>query len=145
MGLSNAEWQVMRILWMKGSLTSSEIIAYLSERYDWSPSTVKTLLRRLVEKGGLTQEKSGRAFLYSPAISQKDSTRLVGQDVLDRVCAKSVSQVLANIIQQADLTQADVAIVEEALKAKREHLVEKVACNCLGPRPELTKEEVSNA
>ena len=141
MGLSNAEWQVMRILWMKGSLTSSEIITYLSDRYEWSPSTVKTLLRRLVEKGGLTQEKSGRAFLYSPAISQSESTRLVGQEVLDRVCAKSVSQVIANLIERADLTKEDVAIIEQALNEKQNQLVDVVACNCLGPLARTEKEE----
>ncbi len=141
MGLSNAEWQVMRILWMKGSLTSTEIIAYLSDRFDWSPSTVKTLLRRLVEKKALTQETSGRAFLYSPAISQAESTRLVGQEVLDRVCAKSVSQVLAEIIERADLTKADMAIIAQAMDKKQAHLVDEVACNCLGPRSK-EKEEV---
>ena len=59
--ISSAEWEVMRVLWAKGQATSSEIIAILSKKLDWSASTVKTLLGRLADKGkvphDLTQEE----------------------------------------------------------------------------------------
>ena len=49
--ISSAEWEVMRVLWAKGQATSSEIIAILSKKLDWSASTVKTLIGRLADKG----------------------------------------------------------------------------------------------
>ena len=55
MQISNAEWRIMKIIWMEGKQTSRDLIAVLSERFDWSKSTIKTLLTRLVEKGCLTR------------------------------------------------------------------------------------------
>ena len=48
MQISNAEWRIMKIIWMEGKQTSTDLIAVLSERFDWSKSTIKTLLTRLV-------------------------------------------------------------------------------------------------
>ena len=47
MQISNAEWRIMKIIWMEGKQTSTDLIAVLSERFDWSKSTIKTLLTRL--------------------------------------------------------------------------------------------------
>ena len=49
MQISNAEWRIMKIIWMEGKQTSTDLIAVLSERFDWSKSTIKTLLTRLVK------------------------------------------------------------------------------------------------
>ena len=49
MQISNAEWRIMKIIWMEGKQTSTDLIAVLSERFDWSKSTIKTLLFRLVD------------------------------------------------------------------------------------------------
>ena len=77
MQISNAEWRIMKIIWMEGKQTSRDLIAVLSERFDWSKSTIKTLLTRLVEKGCLTREKSGKAFVYSALLKQDQSLDLV--------------------------------------------------------------------
>ena len=60
--ISSAEWEVMRVLWAKGQATSSEIIAILAKKLDWSASTVKTLLGRLADKGYLTSQRQGRGL-----------------------------------------------------------------------------------
>ena len=67
MQISDAEWQVMKIIWMQGEQTSSDLIRVLAERFDWSKSTIQTLLARLVEKECLTRKKEGKSFcLFSP-------------------------------------------------------------------------------
>lgn len=48
--ISDAEWEVMRVVWANGDMKSSEIIAILHAKYHWSDSTVKTLIGRLVKK-----------------------------------------------------------------------------------------------
>ena len=65
--ISSAEWEVMRVLWAKGQATSSEIIAILAKKLDWSASTVKTLLGRLADKGYLTSQRQGRGLSIKPA------------------------------------------------------------------------------
>ncbi len=108
MQISNAEWRIMKIIWMEGKQTSTDLIAVLSERFDWSKSTIKTLLTRLVEKGCLTREKSGKAFVYSALLKQDQSLDLVVEEVKDKVCSKRIVQVLENLIQASDFTLADL-------------------------------------
>lgn len=48
--ISEAEWEVMRVIWARKQLKSSDIIDILQEKFQWSPSTIKTLLGRLVDK-----------------------------------------------------------------------------------------------
>lgn len=131
MQISNAEWQVMKILWMQGSLSSTELIDRLANRFVWSKSTVKTLLTRLVEKGCLTREKQGKAFVYSPLISQTDSTHLVVEEVRDKVCSRKIKTVIADLITSSDFTLADLEDLQAVLEEKKAQAVETVDCNCM--------------
>ena len=69
MQISDAEWQVMKIIWMQGEQTSTDLIRVLAERFDWSKSTIQTLLARLVEKECLTRKKEGKSFIYSALLT----------------------------------------------------------------------------
>jgi CopY/TcrY family copper transport repressor len=131
MQISNAEWRIMKIIWMEGKQTSTDLIAVLSERFDWSQSTIKTLLTRLVEKGCLTREKSGKAFVYSSLLTQDQSLDLVVEDVKDKVCSKRIVQVLENLIQESDFTLADLNQLQQVLEEKKAEAVETVRCNCM--------------
>lgn len=131
MQISNAEWRIMKIIWMEGKQTSTDLIAVLSERFDWSKSTIKTLLTRLVEKGYLTREKSGKAFVYSALLKQDQGLDLVVEDVKDKVCSKRIVQVLENLIQESDFTLADLNQLQQVLEEKKAEAVETVPCNCM--------------
>jgi predicted transcriptional regulator len=52
--ISDAEWEVMRVVWANESCYSQVIIDVLQEKMDWKPATSKTLIGRLVKKGYLT-------------------------------------------------------------------------------------------
>ena len=131
MQISNAEWRIMKIIWMEGKQTSTDLIAVLSERFDWSKSTIKTLLLRLVEKGCLTRKKTGKAFVYSALLKQDQSLDLVVEDVKDKVCSKRIVQVLENLIQASDFTLADLNQLQQVLEEKKAEAVETVPCNCM--------------
>ena len=131
MQISNAEWRIMKIIWMEGKQTSTDLIAVLSERFDWSKSTIKTLLMRLVEKGCLTREKSGKSFVYSALLKQDQSLDLVVEEVKDKVCSKRIVQVLENLIQESDFTLADLNQLQQVLEEKKAEAVETVPCNCM--------------
>lgn len=134
MQISNAEWQVMKIIWMRGSLTSSDLSEVLAERFSWSKSTIKTLLTRLVEKGCLTREKDGKSFTYTALLSQNQSTQLVVEDVRDKVCSRKIPSVIADLVEASDFTLTDLEDLQAVLEAKKAQAVEKVACNCMGAR-----------
>lgn len=73
MQISDAEWQVMKIIWMQGEQTSTDLIRVLAERFDWSKSTVQTLLARLVEKECLTRKKKASPLFIQPFNSRPKS------------------------------------------------------------------------
>jgi copper transport repressor, copY/tcrY family len=131
MQISDAEWQVMKIIWMQGEQTSTDLIKVLEKRFSWSKSTIQTLLARLVEKECLTREKQGKSFIYSALLTQEDSKKLLVKDIKDKVCSRRMKQLLANLIKECDFTLADLEGVEEVISKKKASAVTEVRCNCM--------------
>ena len=131
MQISDAEWQVMKIIWMQGKQTSTDIIKVLEKRFSWSKSTIQTLLARLVEKECLTREKQGKSFVYSALLTQEDSKKLLVQDIKDKVCSRRMKQLLADLIKECDFTLADLEGLEEVISKKKASAVTEVRCNCM--------------
>ena len=131
MQISDAEWQVMKIIWMQGEQTSTDLIRVLAERFDWSKSTIQTLLARLVEKECLTRKKEGKFFVYSALLTLDQSRDLLVQDIKDKVCSRRIKNLLADLIVECDFTQADLADLEAVISEKKASAVTEVKCNCM--------------
>lgn len=131
MQISDAEWQVMKIVWMQGEQTSTDLIRVLAERFDWSKSTVQTLLARLVEKECLTRKKEGKSFIYSALLTLDQSRDLLVQDIKDKVCSRRIKNLLADLIVECDFTQADLEDLEAVISEKKASAVAEVKCNCM--------------
>ena len=131
MQISDAEWQVMKIIWMQGEQTSTDLIRVLAERFDWSKSTIQTLLARLVEKECLTRRKEGKFFVYSALLTLDQSRDLLVQDIKDKVCSRRIKNLLADLITECDFTQADLKDLEAVISEKKSSAVTEVKCNCM--------------
>ena len=131
MQISDAEWQVMKIIWMQGEQTSTDLIRVLAERFDWSKSTIQTLLARLVEKECLTRKKEGKSFVYSALLSLDQSRDLLVQDIKNKVCSRRIKNLLADLITECDFTQADLEDLEAVISEKKSSAVTEVKCNCM--------------
>ena len=131
MQISDAEWQVMKIIWMQGEQTSTDLIKVLEKRFSWSKSTIQTLLARLVEKECLTREKQGKSFIYSALLTLDDSRGLMVQDIKDKLCSRRIKLLLADLIEECDFTLADLNQLQQVLEEKKAEAVETVPCNCM--------------
>ena len=131
MQISDAEWQVMKIIWMQGEQTSTDLIRVLAERFDWSKSTIQTLLARLVEKECLTRKKEGKSFVYSALLTLDQSRDLLVKDIKDKVCSRRIKNLLADLIDECDFTQADLEELEAVISEKKSNAVTEVRCNCM--------------
>ena len=131
MQISDAEWQVMKIIWMQGEQTSTDLIKVLEKRFSWSKSTIQTLLARLVEKECLTREKQGKSFVYSALLTLDDSRGLMVQDIKDKLCSRRIKLLLADLIKECDFTHADLNQLQQVLEEKKAEAVETVPCNCM--------------
>lgn len=131
MQISDAEWQVMKIIWMQGEQTSTDLIKVLEKRFSWSKSTIQTLLARLIEKECLTREKQGKSFVYSALLTLDDSRDLMVQDIKDKLCSRRIKLLLADLIEECDFTLADLNLLQQVLEEKKAEAVETVPCNCM--------------
>ncbi len=118
-GLSPAEWEVMKVLWDQGPMAARDVFAALPEDRDWAYKTVKTLLSRLVAKGALAYDQIGNSYLYRAAVDREDMTRQEARSVLQRLMSEAVSPVLAHFIEEAELSDAEIKELKRHLDQKR--------------------------
>lgn len=105
--ISESEWKVMKILWGKSDLTLREIALGLGDT-DWSYTTIRTLVTRLVEKGAISADKkSVNNFKYFPAVSEKECKSKEVNRLLSRVFDGSVSMLVSSLTKDSNLTEEE--------------------------------------
>jgi BlaI family penicillinase repressor len=118
--LAPAEWEVMKVLWDHGELAARDVFARLPTGHGWAYQTVKTLLSRLVAKGALAYDQVGNSYLYRAAVSRQRMTRQEVRSVFQRLISEASSPVLAQFIEEADLTDAEIKQLKRLLDEKRD-------------------------
>ena len=129
--ITDAEWEVMRIIWTLGKAHSNKVITELQAECDWTESTIKTLLRRLVKKGLLRTEPDGRRFIYIPTVSQTAMMSQMARQFLDKLCDMHKGEVLIQLLKEAPLSKGDIKAMQQELKLKEKDAPDMVPCNCL--------------
>jgi predicted transcriptional regulator len=85
--MSDAEREVLKVLWDHGPLAVREVAARLAEAgHEWARSTVITLLQRLEKKGYVASDKSKFAFIFRPVLSREDVMRARMNDLAGELC-----------------------------------------------------------
>jgi predicted transcriptional regulator len=85
--MSDAERQVLKVLWDHGPLGVRNVMARLAEQgRQWTRSTVITLLQRLEKKGYVGSDKSGFAFVFYPLVSREDVISARLNDLAGELC-----------------------------------------------------------
>ena len=110
-----AEWQVLSLVWKAGPLPTRQIIAALQEQTDWSTSTIKTLLRRLVDKGHLSTRAAGNSFVYSARKSPQSALRRAGETLLGHANEATVAPLLAHLVKKSGLNRDELAELRELI------------------------------
>jgi BlaI family penicillinase repressor len=118
--ISDAEWEVMAVLWDTSPLTANDVVDRLAARRRWSPRTVKTLLNRLVKKGALKFQVEGKRYSYRPAVQRQQSVRAESRSFLSRVFRGAAGPMLVHFVTHAELTPGELKELEEALAARKQ-------------------------
>ena len=106
--ISNAEFEVLDVLWDDYPATSSDIVERLNQKKPWHDKTVKTLLSRLVKKGVVDFDKAQRQYLYRPLIAREDYTKKEATSFVSRIFKGKVAPLVAGFANQNSLSQQDV-------------------------------------
>jgi predicted transcriptional regulator len=117
MPISDAESQVMEVLWERHPLGADEVVAALAESTDWQEPTVKTLLNRLLKKRAIAAQRDGRRYLYRPLLKREDYVHVASKNLLDRLFDGRVAPLVAHFSERRKLSKKDIAelkrLVEE--------------------------------
>jgi len=113
--ISETEWKVMKIIWNNPYITANRVIDILDNSAEWNPKTVKTLLNRLLNKNVICFEKEGREYKYYPLISKDECIKEENKSFLDRVYNGAFKIMIANFIENQDLTKEDIDDLKKIL------------------------------
>ena len=114
--ISEAELAVMEVLWDTAPLTAADVAERIDPARDWSLTTVKTLLGRLLAKGVLGHVEDGRRYRYRPLVERSayvthESTRLI-----DRLFAGRAAPLVAHLAENGQLSAADIAELDALVR-----------------------------
>ena len=118
--ISDAEWEVMKVVWDGHPASANDVVQRLKGRRDWSPRTIKTMLNRLVRKEALLFKPEGKRYLYSPAVSRADCVRAESQTFLHRVFEGAAGPMLVHFVRNARLSERDLGELRRILDEKQE-------------------------
>ncbi|HEX7139029.1 MAG TPA: BlaI/MecI/CopY family transcriptional regulator [Vicinamibacterales bacterium] len=117
--ISEAEWEVMVVLWESSPLGATEIADAVCERMKWHPKTVKTLLARLVKKGALRYREEANRYLYRPAYPRHRYVEAESRSFIDRVFGGSATPAVVHFVETMELSEDDLQELRAILDRKQ--------------------------
>ncbi len=114
--ISDAEHEIMEVLWQKAPLTATEVADRVADAKGWSLQTVKTLLSRLTAKAVIGTERDGRRFQYSPLVERDIYLAGVSRKFVDRLFGGKVTPLVAHLAEADELSDDDIREIEELLR-----------------------------
>lgn len=119
--ISSSELEVLEMLWHAGEpLPVASIRAQLEQVRGWDSSTIKTLLRRLCDKGVVEAEKR-EVFYYRPLLSREDYQIWSTHSLIQRAYRGSARDLVACLVRGEQLTRQDLEELRAILYPEEDH------------------------
>lgn len=116
--LGELESNILSIVWREGSITAEQVREALDRPL--TDSTVRTMLRRLEEKGYIAHSMENRAFVYRPAESRQHVAGRAAKRIVDWLCEGSVETLLVGMVDSKILDRAELQRLAQRIAAVRE-------------------------
>jgi BlaI family transcriptional regulator, penicillinase repressor len=113
--LGELERGILSIVWHLGKVTAERVREELDRPL--KDSTVRTVLRRLEEKGYLTHSVEERTFIYAPAESRQRVAGRAVKRIVDWFCEGSVEALLVGMVDSKVLDRAELQRLAERIAA----------------------------
>ena len=118
---SDAQWEVLNIIWDRGEATVGEVWQDFAARRPVARNTVLTLVARLEEKGWLRRRAEGNVLRYSATIDQQTAQRQVAQQLVDTAFRGSPEGLIMTLLGESDLSEGESQRIRAMLEnARRE-------------------------
>ncbi|MDR1269295.1 MAG: BlaI/MecI/CopY family transcriptional regulator [Planctomycetaceae bacterium] len=103
--ISEAQWRVMEVVWLRGEATAADIIDEITPDTGWTHQTVRTLLARLVQKGVLQTRPVRNYYVYSPLVSREELVRNESESFLQRLFHGNTDSLLVHFVREGKVRQ----------------------------------------
>lgn len=113
--ISEAELEVMKIVWKCAPINTNEITEKLLQTTNWSAKTIQTLIKRLVTKGALTYEKEGRVFVYTPLVKENEYVGQESRAFLKRFYDGDLTAMVSAYIDDDKLSETEIDTLRSIL------------------------------
>jgi BlaI family transcriptional regulator, penicillinase repressor len=116
--ISEAEYEVMQVIWNFEPISTPEVVDKLSNKSDWKPNTIHTMLARLVKKKALHARKDGRVFVYTSLVEKHEYVELKSKSFLQQFFGGTVNSMILNFIENDKLSNEDISELKKILSMR---------------------------
>ena len=114
-GVTEAERQVMEVLWAGGPRTPDELVREIAPAQGWGEATVKTLVNRLLKKGAIASRREGGRTVYEPLLARDEYVTAESQGLLDRLFGGELAPLVAHFARRQALSDNERARLRRLL------------------------------
>lgn len=118
--ISEAEFEVMKVIWKYAPISTNEVTEKLTQTTDWSPKTIQTVLKRLVTKKALTYEKQSRVFVYTPLVPETEYIRQESNSFLNKYYNGNIVSMLTSYLEDDKLSKTELDTLRHLLSDTHE-------------------------
>lgn len=116
--ITDAEWVVMRAVWLRDAQSAGEIVAEVQANRDWSRRTIRTLLSRLVERGAVGVRVAGGQQLYRALVTNEACLRVVAKSFSQRLFSGDVKSLLMHFVASEPISDEELEQIRKRLRSK---------------------------
>ncbi|QEG21133.1 BlaI/MecI/CopY family transcriptional regulator [Mariniblastus fucicola] len=119
--LSDAQLEIMQIVWKQGETTVSEVWTELAGRRNIARNTVLTTMDRLAKRGWLTTKKVGNTHLYTAPVGEQQTMRNVVRKLVDTAFAGSAEKLVMALLDDRGVTEQEANRIRKMISENRKN------------------------
>jgi predicted transcriptional regulator len=109
----------MRAVWIGDKVSVEDVHQVISKSRDLKETTTRTLLRRFEQKGYLTHESDGRAYIYRAVEPARNLAARAVRQIIDRLCHGSVEELVTGMVDAKVLDESEIEKLEQTVRNSR--------------------------
>src|SRR5262245_27634890 len=117
--LTELENEVMSAVWDSGPSSVESVYKAVSHKRKLKEVTIRTLLRRLEQKGYVTHRVEGRAYIYHATEPARSLAARAVRQIIDRLCQGSVEELVSGMVDAKVLTNRELDRLADIVRKRR--------------------------
>jgi predicted transcriptional regulator len=110
----------MQAVWDAAPASVESVYRVVAPQRNIKETTVRTLLRRLEQKGYLRHEAEGRAYVYHAIEPSSSLAARAVRQIIDRLCRGSVEELVSGMVDAKMLSSTELKQLEDLVRSRRQ-------------------------